>query len=105
MTRGCRRQGGAGEEELGILSWMKIYLHLVYKNLTVLFKATAACSTHMHHGVVGLFAGVKKEVERPSVLSPLDGFKYREDDQLRSSAHLQLQNHQVHRLHTFLLWK
>lgn len=34
----------------------------------------------MHQGVVGLFAGVEQEVERPSVLAPLDGFQRRETE-------------------------
>lgn len=44
------------------------------------WRFSAACSTHMHQGVVGLFAGVEQEVERPSVLAPLDGFQRRETE-------------------------
>lgn len=44
------------------------------------WRFSAACSTHMHQGVVGLFAGVEQEVERPPVLAPLDGFQRRETE-------------------------
>lgn len=47
-----------------------------------LMTLTAACSTHMHQGVVGLLPGVEQEVERPPVVSPLDSFRRR----IRESA-------------------
>lgn len=63
------------------------------------------CCTHMHEGVVGRFAGVKQEVERSLVFSPLRSFM-RTEQKLSCRFHIQGQlDIQEYMSHTSLLWK